>query len=306
MFQKVLVPLDGSTVAERALPLALALLPPTGGKLYLLRAIALDTMFVTNNHIWGNYALIWPDQSLQLSHEKATKYLHTLQTDTLTPSVQAQTTVAEGEAAEVIVDMARSEGMDLIVMSSHGYSGFSRWIMGSVAERVLHQAPCPVLVARSIATPRHILIPLDGSPLSAKVLPVAFGLAKRLGCQVTLLRSVAALADPQLNHSVEIENGNGVGAGLAPVDKALWHESEDYLHAQASMYYGYAPQIKTVVSWHTQPAHSILDYVQTHAIDLIAMSTHGHSGLRRWVYGSVTDKVLRAANTCSMLVVRPD
>lgn len=190
-------------------------------------------------------------------------------------------------------------------MAAHGQSGSTRWIMGSVTERVLHQAPCPVLVVRSATMPRHILIPLDGSPLAEKVLPAAFALAKQSGCQVTLLRSVTALADPQLNLAVAIENGKSVGQGWAAVDQAIWHEAEDYLRGQAALHMGQVAHLTTAVRWHNYAAHSILDYAQAHQVDLIAMSTHGRSGVQRWIFGSVTDKVLRAADTCAMFIVQP-
>ena len=80
--------------------------------------------------------------------------------------LDVQIEVRRGDVAEAVAEAAAEHGADLIVMSSHGYSGFTRWLLGSVAEKALRIAPCPVLVVRSPEPLRHMLIPLDGSPLS--------------------------------------------------------------------------------------------------------------------------------------------
>lgn len=300
MFKKILVPLDGSETAERALPLALALAPPSDGQLLLLQAVAPDNMLVADPHLLGNYALIWPDQSLKMAQTRATAYLQALQTSQSKAGLTLLTRVVDGDAADVIVDTARAEDTELIVMSSHGYSGFTLWLMGSVAERVLHQTPCPVLIVRAAATPRHILIPLDGSSLAEKTLPLAMALAERFGCRVTLLRATSPIADPQFDYLAKVE----LGMGLGEIDTAMQDAAETYLQSIAAAQLGRAEKISTTVIRNDHPARAILDYAQANGVDLIAMSTHGRTGVQRWVYGSVTEKVVRAANTCSMLIVR--
>jgi len=209
-----------------------------------------------------------------------------------------QLLVPEGGVAESIVEVAASERADLIVMSSHGYSGVTRWVLGSIAERVLHSAPCPALVMRSPEPLGHLLLPLDGSDLSERVLEPALGLAAGLGARVTLLRAVPSVADAEKDRLEALERGLG-----ERLKDEIHQHAEQYLRRMLEAYPARGVKAETAVVFEPA-AEAILRYAETHAVDLIAMSTHGHTGLRRWIYGSVTEKVLRSAPQ-SMLVVRP-
>jgi len=204
--------------------------------------------------------------------------------------------VREGSVAEIIVDSAAAGKVDLIVMSSHGYSGLTRWVLGSVAEKVLRGAPCPVLVIRSPRPVRRILIPLDGSALSEQALTPGLSLAAGLGAEVTLLRAIPRVDVKEIEQLDQAERGLG-----RRLEEELREDAGQYLRNLAAA----RPEmgIKTAVV-NEPAADSILDYAEKHATDVIAMSTHGRTGLGRWVYGSVTEKVLRGAHH-SMLVVRP-
>jgi nucleotide-binding universal stress UspA family protein len=200
--------------------------------------------------------------------------------------------------AEVIMDTAAAEKADLIVMSSHGYSGITRWVLGSVAERVLGGAPCPVLVIRSPKPLQHVLIPLDGSSLSEQALAPGLAVAASLGAEVTLLRAVPRAEAGEIREFDKIERG--LGQRLV---EEIREDAEGYLRCLAAARPHPGIEIKTVVTFEPA-ADSLLEYVEGHAIDLIAMSTHGRTGLARWRYGSVTEKVLHGSHH-SMLIVRP-
>lgn len=293
MFTKILVPLDGSKLAERALEPALALAQPGSSSLILLQAPA--TEWVVLPEVAGGYA---PTGSLDAAHADAAKYLAARQTAYATSQIPIRARVVEGSAPEMIVETAASERADLIVMSSHGYSGLTRWVLGSVAERVLHAAPCPVLVMRSPKPVRHVLIPLDGSPLAERALAPGLELARRLRAAVTLLRAIPPVPIEARERLETIERGLGLR-----LESDLYDEANDYLGRVAAAHRPAEIELKvTVVT--DRPAEAILNYTEHHAVDVIAMSTHGYTGLKRWAYGSVTDKVLREARTCSMLVVR--
>jgi nucleotide-binding universal stress UspA family protein len=184
------------------------------------------------------------------------------------------------------------------VMSSHGYSGLARWLLGSVAEKVLRGADCPVLVVRSIMPITRILITLDGSPLSAHVLEPAMQIARRTLADVTLLRALPPL-DPYELQAMDAHEA-GLGQRLR---EELRDQAQTYLWSAAEPYARQGMTIHTVVEY-GEAAQTIMDYAERAEIDLIAMATHGRTGLRRWRYGSVTEKVLRATGR-SMLVVRP-
>ena len=301
MFTKILVPLDGSAFAERALPPALVLAQRAEAQLSLLRAVAPERMLVADSHVLmlGGYSAVWPNQSLELARQAAADYLSALRAAKIPKGLRLSAEMIEGDPAEIIVETARNEGVDLIVMSSHGYSGLTRWILGSVAERVLHDAPCPVLIVRTTDPIRHVLIPLDGSELSEQILEPAFALAASLECKVTLNRVIERLSAEEFEYLEHLENG--LGQRLQSDTHA---EAEQYLHGVATARRSAVPELKTVVL-HGSPAQSLLEYAHMHGVDLIAMSTHGRTGLKRWVYGSVTEKVLRAATDRAMLVSRP-
>jgi len=182
-------------------------------------------------------------------------------------------------------------------MSTHGYSGITRWVMGSVTEKVLHHAACPVLVARPADSIRKVLISLDGSELSESTLEPGLEVAAGLGAEVTLLRVVERLDAAQRDYLDEMERGLG-----NRVQQEFYEDAEEYLHDQIKSYRRAGLNIQTAVR-DGSAADRILDFAKAQKVDLIAMATHGRTGLRRWVYGSVTEKVLHTG-CCSMLIVR--
>jgi nucleotide-binding universal stress UspA family protein len=202
----------------------------------------------------------------------------------------------EGNVASAIADTAAAEGVELIVMSTHGYSGVTRWVLGSVTEKVLRTAPCPVLAVRTPNPIQKIAITLDGSELSERSLEPGLELAQRLHADVTLLRCVPYAA---INSSLdEVEHGLG-----RRMQQDLIDEAANYLAARSASYARSGVEIKTEVRV-GPAADNIYEFVETYGTDLIVMATHGRTGVQRWVYGSVTEKVLHSVKT-SLLVVRP-
>lgn len=285
MFKKILVPLDGSQLGERSLEPALALRQQTGAELLLVRVPTADTL---------SFAVSEARQR-ELAQD-ALAYLETIRTANEQPQFSTRVQVLDGDVASAIVDAARAEQVDLIIMSTHGYSGLTRWVLGSVTEKVLRSAPCPVLAIRAARHPQRILITLDGSPLAERAVEPGLSLAQNLQAEVTMLRCVPHIvADAKLD-----EHERGLSRRM---QEDLLIEAKEYLRARSDE----AAQSGVVINPVTRigsPADSILEYVETYGIDLIAMATHGRTGLKRWVYGSVTAKVLRSVS-CSMLVVRP-
>ena len=284
MFNKILVPLDGSTLSERALPLALTLGQLPGAEVILARVPTEDAQTTADGHR--------PDQS----RTDAQVYLDTLRLSHQQSGLTLRARLMNGHAASAIVDMAAAEGADLIVMSTHGYSGVTRWLLGSVTEKVLRTAPCPVLAVRTPNPIRQIAITLDGSELSERALAPGLELACRLHADVTLLRCVPYAA---INGSLdEVEHGLG-----RRLQQDLIDEAAAYLTARSERSASSGVAIKTEVRV-GPAADNIYEFVEAYGTDLIVMATHGRTGVQRWVYGSVTEKVLHSVNT-SLLVVRP-
>jgi nucleotide-binding universal stress UspA family protein len=300
MFNKILVPLDGSTLSERALPLALTLGQLPGAEVILARVPAGESMPVGDDAqtTADSYR---PDQS----RTDAQVYLDTLRLSHQQPGLTLRARLMNGHAASAIVDAAVAEHADLIVMSTHGYSGVTRWLLGSVTEKVLRTAPCPVLAVRAPDAIQHIAITLDGSELSERALGPGLELAQRLHADMTLLRCVPYAA---INGSLdEVEHGLG-----RRLQQDLIDEAAAYLTARSASSTPSAPSDRSApsgVAIKTEvrvgpAADNIYEFVEAYGTDLIVMATHGRTGVQRWVYGSVTEKVLHSVNT-SLLVVRP-
>jgi nucleotide-binding universal stress UspA family protein len=294
MFNKILVPLDGSALSERALPPALALAQQPGTEVILARVPAGKDRSAGEDR---------PAADDAQSRTDAQAYLDALRLRShQQPDLKLRTRLMNGDVASAIVDTAAAEAADLIVMSTHGHSGVTRWLLGSVTEKVLRSAPCPVLAvhapAHAVGAPRpiqHIAITLDGSELSERALAPGVELAQRLHADVTLLRCVPRAA---INGALD-ESERGLGRRL---QQDLIDEAAAYLTARSAGAAQSGVVIKTEVRV-GPAADNIYEFVEAYNTDLIVMATHGRTGVQRWVYGSVTEKVLHSVNT-SLLVFR--
>jgi nucleotide-binding universal stress UspA family protein len=303
----ILVPLDGSLLAERALPYAQMLAPLLGAKIRLFRA--LSGKEVERSFAEGTAALVGVDEPLasfaareqqayaaRRSHAEG--YLNTLLSNT---GLDVTTDVWGGSPAETIVEYADSEQVTMIVMATHGYSGFKRWTLGSVADKVVRTAHCPVLLVRSTVEdapdPRplqRILVPLDGSEFAKAALPLATQLAAQSHAELLLFQAVPSLVALSIDGYVppiELEMSQR-DAAARELDILAQNLSRQDVRVVALARVGYA-------------AEEIVDIAKQRQVDLIVMATHGYSGLKRWALGSTADKVLHATQT-PLLLVRPE
>jgi nucleotide-binding universal stress UspA family protein len=298
MFKKILVPLDGSDLAERAVEPAMTIAgQQEGGEVILLSVPIYKDILVPTT---SGFDLLLPDQSLEQFREDVESYLNEVKAAWDRSGAQVQTLIKDGDVASVIVDTAEELGVDLIMMTTHGYSGFSRWLLGSVTERVLRSAACPVLAIREKRPLTNILITLDGSKLAETALEPGIEIARALGGSVTLLQ-----VDTDANlGALELSMLELAEAGMSRHVQKVMSEDHliNYLNKTADKYRSEDLTIETVVMEGT-PARAILDFTEAEEIDLIVMTTHGRTGLRRWVYGSVTEKVLRGTDA-AMLIIR--
>jgi nucleotide-binding universal stress UspA family protein len=298
MFDKILVPLDGSALAERALEPAVRLVEASDTSLDLERSLVLVHAVVPE--MVGEFAWLMREDPVEAQQHESGVYLEAIRAHLAQDGLVVRARVQEGDEASVIVDAAAVEDVDLIVMSSHGRTGILRWMLGSVTEKVLHRAPCPVLVARSARSIHRILVTLDGSPLAETALHPGLALAERLGASVTLLQvntkpGLAESQPLQYNWSRPAEGGQAESGAMTAAESYLDNLAATQRRAGLTV---------TAVHVTGNAADSILAFAEANDVDLIAMSTHGRTGLRRWLYGSVTGKVMRSA-PCSMLIVRP-
>lgn len=298
MFQKILIPLDGSELAERALKPALALAEQSNAHVILLRIPLFEKLFADYP---GSYGLMLPDKLLTQSDNSQENYLERITRSYAHPNITFETAVIDGDEASVIVDMAAQQEVDLIVMSTHGRSGFSRWMLGSVTERVLSFAPCPVLVIRDDTPLQHTLITLDGSQLAESAIGPGVEVAAQLGSKLTLLTvELAEELDPAFVAELDrIESGLGTHAV-----HDFYNRTQTYLRRMAQRIERISGQTAEIAPQKGHIVNTILDFIESEGVDLVVMATHGRSGLQRWLYGSTTAKVMRSAK-CAMLIVRP-
>jgi nucleotide-binding universal stress UspA family protein len=296
MFNRIIVPLDGSPLAEAALPTAVQL----GREIILLRVHQHQDVLVTAS-IGGDMPLFLSSMEEEFT-ATAVRYLHEIAQRWSWPNVQIRTQVEVGVPAELIVATAVAEEADLIMMTTHGRTGLRRFVMGSVAEEVLQHSPCPVLILRHNQPLANILLLLDGSALSERAVTAAARVARATGGQITLLRvqpPISSVEEEELGLHLRLE----YGLEKSP-EEALLICVDEYLQTirESEALQGLPTQLVSRIG---QPAEEILNYSREHHTDLIVMSTHGRTGLARWVYGSVAKSVLHGTET-AVLIVRPE
>jgi nucleotide-binding universal stress UspA family protein len=307
MYRAILVPLDGSSLAERALPYAQHLTRASAARLLLVRAALAHTIPGTGR--------------LQIQAEavrEAETYLREAAAR-LAQSGVVETAMFYGDAAEAILEEVRLRKIDLVVMATHGRSGIGRWLYGSVADEVLRHLDVPLLlippacrIAWPTVAPARVVVPLDGSAVAEEALGPARALATALAADLLLVRAIDA---PAADGGADVDDTTLVGwSGREStlVETVRYLEEQDGVVSRAAQQYledtagelraaGYAVSLHTAFG---PPAVVISDVAQDGEIAAIVMATHGRSGLARLVLGSTTDGVLRHG-TQPLLVVRP-
>lgn len=291
MMQRILVPLDGSPLAEHALPYAEWLARGTGAQLVLVR-VALARTFASADPVATQLQVV----------TEAERYLETVATRLREQGLTVATATPYGDAARWIVDEARLRAVDLIVMTTHGRAGLGRWLYGSIAQAVLARTPVPVLLVRAwepmetplvAATPR-LLVPLDGTPFAEAALPIATTLAAALGGELVLLRVVPLPAPPLADQ------------GFAMTDddfEASRTVAETYLMRVARQFPQEGPPARLVTRVGL-PIGAIEAVSQEEGATLVVMTTHARTGFNRLLLGSVADVTVRRGRL-PVLLVRP-
>ena len=145
-FKRFLVPMDGSPLAEKALPMATSLAQKFGSTIILLRVLDIPTPSTPTSHL--EVTIDWVREARQHAHQEAESYLEAVQGELDRQGVRTRILLRDTAPAEDILDVAGAEDIDLIIMSSHGRGGLARWTFGSVADKVARHSPCPVLLIR--------------------------------------------------------------------------------------------------------------------------------------------------------------
>ncbi len=319
MFDRILVPLDGSHRAEQALPIAARLARAFRGTVVLLRVVSIPNEFVS-------YLALEPiptQSGIDVVLDEARNYLNGMTTVSSLVGIHTETEVILGQAAATILSAVNAHHIDLIVLCSHGYTGLTRWFMGSVAEKVAHHSPVPVLVLREggslpvgphpyAESPWHVLVPLDGSARAQAAIAPAAQLIAALSAPARgalHLTRVVVQPDPdEISHRTR---------------EAIMHEAKQYLgttveQIHAGLVASPIADIQLAITWSVTLDEDIASGIIRVAesgedaegagvfgrCQVIAMTTHGSGGMPRWVMGSITQRVLHATRL-PLLIVRP-
>jgi len=289
MLKKILIPLDGSKLSDAAL----------GPGLELARA------FASELHLLG--ICEGPDEK---HHRMMQAYLDekaedARRTDPGKP-LNVKTIVDCGEPASRIIAHATQEKMGLIITVSHGHSGIMPWSLGSTANKIVHGSPVPVLLLRAAAVMKRgpqkslfskMLLPLDGSPAGETALPLVLEIAAALKGEVTVL---TVIESSQRVHTI-----GGLDFIRFPEQEVekMKTDMSGYLDCSIKRFHDRGVETRRILRT-GHAAEEILKSAKEARAHLVAMSSHGKSGLREWVFGSVSNKVLHSGKT-HLLLVKP-
>jgi nucleotide-binding universal stress UspA family protein len=307
MFAHILVPLDGSAPAEEALPVAARIARASSGSIHLLRVVKSPIDLGEEN----DFDPLLREQEIETGATVASDYLRTLVALPVLDGIQVTTEVALGLPAQYILAAARSGEVDLTVLCSHGRTGFTRWVLGSVAHTLAHESTIPTLVLHEhetasllahpdAARPLRALVPLDGSPLAEAALAPAAHLVASLTTQGEL--HLTQVVKPLQNPAGEASRAR-VTTYLTQVTER-WQEMAKELGISLSWSVALETDVASALLSQAEPGEQGQATAGSRGCDLIAISTHGWHGLERWVMGSVTDRLLNTTRL-PILIVRP-
>jgi nucleotide-binding universal stress UspA family protein len=288
MYSKILVPLDGSTTAEKVLPCARYLAARLNIPVELLAVVDVGEIA---GHMGAEKARFF-DTMMEEGVRHLTEYLRGIATSFVGDNVHCS--VEKGKPEDVIIERAATDKNLLVTMASHGRSGLNRFLLGSVAEKVLRGTVNPLLLIRATeqaktvgeATFKSVVVPLDGSELAESVLPAVVELAKRLDLEVELFRAY------HIPYNVYAEDW-GYVEGAEQLLAGVSEEATTYLEKKCAELKARGISRVTCATKEGFARDEIIKLGRSTADNLIAMCSHGRSGVKRWVLGSVAEAVAR-------------
>ncbi len=297
MYERILVPLDGSELAQIALPYAEKLAGRLGSKITL--------MYISSSteDRYQHMHQFYLQKMVEATNQAAERYIDS----SGAKEVKVEATILAGDPAGEIVDYAEKEDIGLIIMSTHGRSGIRRWAMGSVADKVLRATKQPLALIRAkhahTDVPDYkllnkILVTLDGSKQSEVAIPYIEELASKLKAEVILFQVVAP------DYHIYTGGSQEYGIYSEQQMESVKAFSRDYLEEVVARLKQKGVTAQSEVRFGTA-ADEIIKFADAIDVSLVAMSTHGRSGVSRWALGSVAERVLRAGNTPLLLVRAP-
>jgi len=302
MFDPILVPLDGSLLAECVLPHVVTIGQAFNAKIILLH--------VLDKNQAGASAKLFDLLNWQINKTQAALHLEKTKARFQESGLQVQTAVLEGLVAEGITEYAQNQGLKLIVLSSHGRNGLTQWGISSITQKIILSALTSLLIVRAhkygdfsgeLSEPlvyQRILVPLDGSQRAENILPIITQLAQFHKSQIHLVQVVQtpemarqmppAREDIDLSNQIVARNREEAGRYLEQVKSR-------------SVLEGIAVQTHLITS--DNAAVALHQLAEQERIGLVALSAHGYSGIRQWPYGSLVNNFIFYGKV-SLLIVQ--
>lgn len=288
MFDPILIPLDGSLLAECVLPHASAIARAFNSRVMLLRAL--------DRNQAAEKAQLFDLLNWQINKTGAKLYLEKTSARLQKSGLQVEVTVLEGLVAESITDFAQSQGMKLIILSSHGRSGLSQWGLSSVTQKIIFSAPTSVLIIRAHQPTAsdlderlytQIMVPLDGSRRAENVLPMVTALARFHQSRIHLVHIVRA---PEMARQMplareDVDLSNRIIARNR--EEAIRYLDQVRLHSPLE-----GIDVETHLLTGDNAASALHEFADQEHIDLVVLSAHGYSGNNRWPYGSMVNNFI--------------
>jgi nucleotide-binding universal stress UspA family protein len=307
MYKRMLVPLDGSELAEVVLPYAKELAGRLDLELILLHVF--DHRGSETEYMCQAYIKRAAEMAKTQSREVQTKTGVTQGKK----ATEAHGEVVVGHPAEEILHYSDKNNIDLILMATHGLSGVRRWMFGSVADKVLRASKVPVWLVRAAIpeeivfdewSKRTMLVPLDGSKLAESVLPHVEALAKQRGAELVNVILLRVFEEPYVNADYPEASMNLTwDEHVKRIREHCRQEAAQYLAGVQKQLADAGLNVRSEVLM-GKPADEIIDYAHKNYPNLVVMATHGYSGISRLEYGSVADKVLHGVSS-PIFLVRP-
>ncbi len=295
MIEHLLIPLDGSSLAECVLPHGLAMTQMLGAHATLLQV-------VEQGEPAGRTRAIDPLE-WHYSEAEAGAYLQDVAERLRRAGVSAAQVLLQGDPAERVIDYAQAEHVDLILLSSHGRSGLSGWNVSSVVQKILNRAYVSILlvpayqpVAAEVAALRYkrILVPLDGSQRAECVLPLVGALAAQHDSQILLAHVVRKPELPR--RAPPSREDQELANALAERNRLEAGRYLEDLRARLSL----PAEVRLLVEDHV--AGTLQQLALEEKVDLVLLSAHGYSGGTRWPYGSLATSFILYGNKPLLIV----
>jgi nucleotide-binding universal stress UspA family protein len=290
MFKRMLVPLDGSQVAEKVLPFVKQFADRLNLEVIFLHVCSNDQF--TSRFMCQSYI----EHVAELAGKRK----------------KAQGIIIDGDPAKSVIRFADENFIDLLLLGTHGQSGFGRWMTGSTAHKIIMSAKMPVLLIPAAASsgikiemwPRKILIPLDGSPLAESVIPYVKMITRQIKSEfdIELLKICeppdllgdypeAIMPLTWQEHVIKATSASQKACSIY-----LSNVVENFNPGNAQIRY------EVILGDKNNVAGQIVKFAEKNSSDLIAMSTHGRSGISEWPFGHVTDRIVRMVSTPLFLI----